>query len=557
MLYDLGMQNTPNELVTQIVFANDARKKLFRGMKLAAECVGCTLGPRGKTVLIQRPGSSPIVTKDGVSVSKAIKLKNPIERMGADLIREAASQTNEIAGDGTTTATVLTAALVEHGLKMVEAGLSSTHVCAGIEKAATTVTQLLVSGAKQIVTNDEIAQVGTISANGDESIGKLIATAMDKVGRDGIITVEDAKGMATTLEVVEGMQFDRGYLSPYFVTDAERMRAVYENAFVVVCDKKLSNLKELIPLLEMISRAQKALLIIAEDIDGDAMTGLVLNRVKGSLPVVAIKAPGYGAHRTELLNDICVLTGASLVSSATGLSIEKVTLQHLGQCRKFVTDSKTTTLVGTAKNDVDKYVNDLRTQLEDVTLTEEEKLKLRNRIARLASGVAVIRVGGATEIEMIERKYRIEDALNATRAAAEEGIVPGGGTALYYCSQELMSQSKHENREIQAGIEALAAACAAPLRKIITNAGVSADGVLKDLEFALAQKSSDKCEQMHNFGYNAATGKLENLVDAGVIDPVKVTKSALKHAVSVATTFLSLEAVIYDDGVMDNPEQDE
>ena len=531
-----------SEPTTQIVFKSDARRQLAAGMKLAADVVGCTLGPKGKTVLIQRAGQTPIVTKDGVTVSRSIKLKDPVKRMGAELIREAANQTNEVAGDGTTTATVLTAALVEGGLKLVEAGFSSTLVCKGIEAAAQNIDTMLQLRAKKVVTSDEIAQVGTISANGDETIGQLIAQAMERVGRDGIITVEDAKGMSTTMDVAEGMQFDRGYLSPYFVTDAERMRASYENALVLVTDKKLSNLKDLVPLLEQVMRAQKALLIIAEDVEGDAMTGLVINRVKGALPVVAIKAPGYGQHRSELLNDICALTGATLVSSATGVSIDKLPLSALGQCKKFVTDAKTTTIVGTGttKDAVEKHVAELRSQLEDVTLSEDEKTKLRTRVAKLASGVAVIRVGGATEVEMTERKYRIEDALNATRAAAEEGIVPGGGMALYALSQQKL---ECDDRDIAAGIDVVLKACQAPLRKIIENTGAPVDGVLKELEHRQAQVPADGAP----LGFNAATGTYENLVNAGVIDPVKVTRSAMKHAISVATTFLSLDAVVYDE----------
>jgi len=367
---------------------------------------------------------------------------------------------------------------------------------------------------------------------------------MDKVGRDGIITVEDAKGMSTTMDVAEGMQFDRGYLSPYFVTDAERMRASYENAFVLVTDKKLSSLKDMIPMLEQVVRAQKALLIIAEDVEGECMTGLVVNRVKSGLPVVAIKAPGYGQHRTELLNDICALTGATLISSATGNSIEKVTPAELGQCKKFVTDAKTTTIVGTGatKGAVDKHVSELRAQLEDVTLGDDEKTKLKTRIAKLASGVAVVRVGGATELEMAERKYRIEDALNATKAAAEEGIVPGGGQALFVCSKVLSDETNARtdlDRDVKAGIEVVVVACQAPFRKIVENTGASADVVVNELKH-LEQPGL-------NLGFNAATGQYVDLVKAGVIDPVKVTRSALKNAVSVATTFLSLDAVVYDE----------
>ena len=539
------MNGFQNDSATQIVFSGEARRQLFAGMKIAADAVGCTLGPKGKTVLIQRAGQAPIVTKDGVTVSKSIRLKDPVKRMGAELIREAASQTNEIAGDGTTTATVLTAALVEAGLKLVEAGYSPLLVCRGIEKGAAMVNEMLIHGAKKVETSAEIAQVGTISANGDATIGQLIANAMERVGRDGIITVEDAKGMSTTMDVAEGMQFERGYLSPYFVTDAERMRTVYENAYVLVTDKKLSNLKELIPLLEQVVRTQSPLLIIAEDVEGEAITGLVVNRVKSQLPVVAIKAPGYGQHRQELLADICALTGATLISAATGITVEKTTLTQLGRCKKIVIDSKTTTLVGTGatKDNVDKHVMDLRTQLEDVTLSDEEKNKLKTRIAKLASGVAVVRVGGATEVEMVERKYRIEDALNATRAAAEEGIVPGGGSALYTCSKVLLIQAKEEglDREVLAGVEALAKAIQAPLRKIVENTGVQPDVVIAELAH-LEQPGL-------RLGYNAAKGTYEDLVIAGVIDPVKVTRSALKNAVSVATTFLTLDAVVFDEPV--------
>lgn len=542
------MNGFPNpDLSTQILFRSDARKQLVAGIRLAADAVGCTLGPKGKTVLIQRQGQSPLVTKDGVTVSRAIRLKDPVARMGAELIREAASQTNEVAGDGTTTATVLTAALVEEGLKLVEAGYSPLLVCRGIDAAAKLVGDMLVHGAKKVSTSAEIAQVGTISANGDSEIGRLIAAAMEKVGNDGIITVEDAKGMSTSLDIAEGMQFERGYLSPYFVTDAERMKAVYENGYVLVTDRKISSFKDIIPVLEQVMKQQKALLVIAEDVEGDAMTGMVINRVKSQLPIVAIKAPGYGQHRTELLNDLCALTGATLVTAATGTSLEKVTLSQLGQCKKLVVDAKSTTIVGTGatKADVDKHVADLRAQLEDVTLSEEEKTKLKTRIAKLASGVAVVRVGGATEVEMVERKYRIEDALNATKAAALEGIVPGGGQALFVCSEVLREEMKEQKleRDVEAGWEAVAKACEAPFRRIVANAGEQPDVIIERRSMA----SSDSHMKDGQFGYNAAIGKFVNLVDAGIIDPVKVTRTALKNAVSVATTFLTLDAVIYDE----------
>jgi chaperonin GroEL len=540
--------NQFQETTTQVIFASDARKKLYEGVQIAADVIGCTLGPKGKTVIIQRPGQAPLVSKDGVTVSKSIRLKDPVKRMGADLVREAANQTNEVAGDGTTTASVLTQALVKEGMKLVEAGLSSLAVCRGINTTVELVMDELKKSAVPIKTSDEITQIGTISANGDGVIGGLIAEAMDRVGRDGIITVEDAKGMSTSMEVVEGMQLDRGYVSPYFITDPERMRAVYENAFVLVTDKKLSNFKDIIPALESVVKAQRSLLIIAEDFEGDAMTGLVLNRVKSQLPVVAVKAPGYGQHRQELLADICVLTGATLISSANGLSLDKVIGTQLGQLKRFVSDAKVTTLVGpgTTKDAVMNHIEQLRVQAQDITLSQDELTKLRMRAAKLASGVAVIRVGGATEIEMQEKKFRVEDALNATKAAVEEGIVPGGGMALFNAVQKVrkaIGNAAGVDPDEMAGAKSVFVACLSPLQKIVSNAGQSAAVVVATLEREAKLAPLD----VDNRGYNAATGEYEDLVAAGVIDPVKVTRSALKNAVSVATTFLSLDAVVYDE----------
>ncbi len=533
--------NTPAS--SRVIFSKDARRELYEGLKVAADAVGCTLGPKGKTVLIQREDGGPIVTKDGVTVSKAIRLRDPVRRMGAELIREAASRTNDVAGDGTTTATVLTQAMVAEGLKLLEAGYDAQELCRGIEHAQARISAELSAGAKQLTTSAEIAQVATISANGDARIGELIAQAMERVGRDGVITVEDAKGTDTSLEVVEGMQFDRGYLSPYFVTNPERMIAAYQDSLVLVTDRKVSSLRELVPILETVMQAQKSLLIIADDVEGEAMTGLVLNRVKSGLPVVAIKAPGFGQHRDELLRDICALTGATLVSSATGVSLDKVTVQMLGKVKKFVVDAKSTTLVGTGstKDKVDAHVADLRAQLEDVTLGTDDVIKLKTRVAKLASGVAVIRVGGATELEMTERKYRIEDALNATRAAAEEGIVPGGGMALVNAYRLLGGDATTLvlQSDLQMGAGIVMKACLAPLRRIVENSGLSADVVLNEITKGL--------NVPHGHGYNAATGKYGDLVDAGVIDPVKVTRSALQHAASVAVTFLSLDAVICEE----------
>lgn len=530
---------------TSVIFAADARKQLYAGLKIAADAVGTTLGPRGKTVLIQRPNGSPLATKDGVSVAKAIRLKDPVQRMGAELVIEAANETNEVAGDGTTTATVLTAALVEEGMRLVEAGYDSIQVCSGIEHAAQAVLTALKTAAKKVSSSAEIEQVATISANGDTAVGQLIAQAMEKVGRDGIITVEDAKGMATSLDVAEGMQFDRGYVSPFFVTDGEKMRAVYQDAAILVTDKKLSAFKDIVPVLEQTARAQRGLLIIAEDFEGDAMTGMVVNRVRNQLPIVAVKAPGYGQHRQELLQDLCVLTGATLVSAATGHSLEKLDMSVLGSCKKVVVDAKTTTVVApdATQVTVDAHVAQLRSQVEDVTLSQEGLAKLRERIAKLAAGVAVIKVGGATELEMLERKARVEDAVNATKAAADEGVVPGGGMALYNAANTVPKFMG--DRDFGAGVDVVLKACLAPLSRIASNAGASAAVVLDTLKRA----NESAPLQNDDHGFNAATGRYEDLAKAGVIDPVKVSRAALQHAVSVAVTFLSLDAVIHDDRV--------
>ena len=543
-VYNLGMlQNPQGNKNTRVVFSNEARKELYAGLEITAEAVSCTLGPKGKTVLIQNDGSAPIVTKDGVTVSRSIRLKDPLRRMGSEMIREAANRTNEVAGDGTTTSTVLTHAMVKSGLKLLEAGYSSQDLCSGIELGARSVLDRLVETAKQLTTSEEIAQVGTISANGDRSIGELIATAMDKVGRDGIITVEDAKGMATSLEIVEGMQFDRGYLSPYFVTNQEKMNVVLQDAKVLITDRKISSLKEVIPVLEKILQSRSPLLIIADDVEGEALQGLVVNRLNANLQVVAIKAPGYGRHREELLSDISVLSGAKLASASTGTKLESLTLADLGTLKKVVVDAKSTTLVatGATRSQVDEHVTDLRHQLEDVTLTVDEVSKLRVRIAKLASGVAVVRVGGATELEMVERKYRIEDALNATKAAADEGIVPGGGMALFN-SLEALSDPKIDELPlgIKAGVSIVKDACLAPIRRIASNAGQTPEVTIKELQRMDSEKKRTS-------GYNAAKDEFVDMIEAGIIDPVKVTRTALKNAASVATTFLSLDAVVVEE----------
>lgn len=538
------MLNSPQEktALTKVVFAQEARKELFAGLSTTAEAVMCTLGPKGKTVLIQKNDSTPIITKDGVTVSKSINLKDPLRRMGSEMIREAASRTNDIAGDGTTTATVLTHAMVKSGLKLLEAGYSAQDLCFGIDLATKSVLQHLKASAKQLTTSEEISQVGTISANGDKNIGDLIAQAMEKVGRDGIITVEDAKGMTTSLEVVEGMQFDRGYLSPYFVTNSEKMNVAFQDAKVLLTDRKISTLKELIPILEKTMQNRVPLLIIADEVEGEALQGLVLNKLNANLQIVAIKAPGFGKHREELLSDISILTGAKLISPSTGTKLESITLQDLGSLKKVVVDARSSTLVatGATKEEVDKHVQNLRFQMQDVTLSGEELVKLKVRIAKLASGVAVIKVGGATELEMVERKYRIEDALNATRAAADEGIVPGGGMALFNALETITGDRiANLTQGVKAGASIVSDACLAPLRRIVHNAGGSGDVVFNEL---VRMRQGDS-----QLGYNAAKDAYENLIQAGVIDPVKVTKTALGNAASVAATFLNLDAVIVEE----------
>lgn len=523
---------------TKVVFASEARKSLFRGLETTANAVTATLGPKGKCVLVQREGESPIVTKDGVTVSKSIKLKDPIERMGAQLIREAASQTNDIAGDGTTTSTVLTYSMVKEGLKLLEAGYDAKDLCDGIERGTSTVLQMLKDSAKQLTTTDEIAQIATISANGDRNIGEIIANAMEKVGYDGIISVEDAKGTVTSLDIVEGMQFERGYLSPYFVTNSEKMQAVYDNAKVLLIDGKLSSIRDILPLLEQVVQVRTPLLVMADDVEGEALQGLVVNRVNANLPVIAIKSPGYGQHKEELLKDISILTGGKIASNVTGCKLSQMKLSDLGSLKRVIVDAKTTTLVsaGSTKDSVDAHINDLKTQMQDITLTIDEITKLRMRIAKLSGGVALVKVGGATEVEMIERKYRIEDALHATRAAVEEGIVPGGGMALF-------NAWKYFNRDMNhtPGEKIVFDACLAPIKKIVDNAGGSKDVIVNEL---LQRKENNEF-----LGYNAATGEYVDMIECGIVDPVKVSRTALKNAASVASTFLSLDAVVIEDVV--------
>lgn len=524
---------------TVIYFGSEARKRLYAGISAAASAVGATMGPRGRTVLIQRRDGSPILTKDGVTVSKAVKPIDPVERMGAQLVLEAASRTNDIAGDGTTTSTVLTHALVHEGMRLLEAGYSSKKLIEGIDYAAAQVTKELASIAVAVAERGQIEHVGTISANGDTFVGKVIADAMEKVGADGIVEVEDAKGMVTTLDHVEGLQFDRGYVSPYFATNSDRMNVVFDEARVLVTDKKISSLKELLPVLEEVVKNRLPLLIIADDVEGEALQGLILNKTKADLRVVAVRAPGYGRFKELLLQDICVMTGAQFVSSKTGVAMEKVRLADLGKLKRVVADAKSTTIVGTGstKAAVDNHVLALKEQLRDVTLDPNEAAFLRMRVAKMSSGVAIIKVGGSTEVEMLERKYRIEDALNATRAAAEEGIVPGGGVALVKSAAIVAAKPlPNADHEFKAGVEVVLRACQAPFRKIINNGSGSPDVVMQRL---FEGPSGDRW-----WGFNVATGEYLNTLEAGIIDPVKVTKVALENARSVATSFLTLDAVV-------------
>lgn len=527
-------------LSTKLLFSSDAQRALFEGIKEAAKAVGCTLGPRGKTVLIQNGDAPPVATKDGVTVSRSIRPKDPVKRMGARLVTEAASRTNDVAGDGTTTATVLTEALIEGGIKLLAGGYSNVDVCRGLEAASRCIDDRLVAMARKVESNVEVKDIATISANGDQTIGSLIAEVMMKVGNDGIITVEEAKGTATSSEVVEGMQFERGYLSPFFVTNADRMHASYNDCLVLVANKKLSSLKELIPVLEAVAREQKSLLIIAEDVEGEALHALVLNKAKGALNVVAVKAPGYGNHRQELLEDICVLTGATLVSPASGVSIESLTTKELGRVKRALVDAKYTTLVGTGstKDAIEKHAAMLRTRLEDVSLTTDDITKLRVRLAKLSNGVGVVRVGGVTELEMIEKKHRIEDALNATKAAASEGIVIGGGMALARVHWSLKGTLKSDVADVERGMTLALSSCLSPLKKILQNAG---NGKTE----AIVERLSNSESQTE--GYDAARDTYVDMFAEGIIDPVKVTRSAFRHAISVAITFLSLDAVVYDD----------
>jgi len=519
----------------ELVFGVDARAKLKRGVDQLADAVKATLGPKGRNVVLDKKFGNPTITKDGVTVAKEIELPDAIENMGAQMVKEVATKTSDVAGDGTTTATVLAQAIVREGLKSVTAGMDPMALKRGIDKAVEVVVEELRKMSAPTKGKKEISQVGSISANNDATIGDIIADAMEKVGKDGVITVEEAKGLETTMETVDGMQFDRGYVSPYFVTDAEKMEAVQEDALILIHDKKVGSMKDLLPVLEKVAQLGKPLLIIAEDIEGEALATLVVNKLRGTLKVCGVKAPGFGDRRKEMLRDISILTGGQVISEELGFKLENATVSDLGKAKRIVVDKDNTTLVdgGGKRKEIEGRIAEIRAQIEKST-SDYDKEKLQERLAKLAGGVAVINVGAATETEMKEKKARVEDALHATRAAVEEGIVPGGGVALLRC-QPAVTKLKLEDDE-KVGAEIVRRSLEEPIRIIAQNAGAEGSIVV-----AKVRESKDK-----NFGYNAQTDVYEDLVAAGVIDPTKVTRSALQNAASIAGLLLTTEAVIVE-----------
>lgn len=518
-----------------IVYNTDARASLKAGVDKLANAVKVTLGPKGRNVILEKKFGAPTVTKDGVSVAKEIELDDPIENMGAQMVREVASKTSDIAGDGTTTATVLAQAIYREGLKNVTAGANPMDLKRGIDLAVTKVIDYLKSISRDVEGRNEIAQVGAISANNDKSIGELIADAMEKVGKDGVITVEESKSAETILDVVEGMQFDRGYISPYFVTDTESMEAVLEDPLILIHDKKISAMKDLLPVLEKVAQQGKAMLIIAEDLEGEALATLVVNKIRGTLKVAAVKAPGFGDRRKAMLEDIAVLTNGTVISEEQGYKLENATLEYLGRAKKVVIDKDNTTIVeGSGKADnIKKRINEIKAQIDKST-SDYDKEKLQERLAKLSGGVAVLKIGASTEVEMKEKKARVEDALHATRAAVEEGIVAGGGVALVRASN-VIDNVKGENPDQTTGIKIVQKALEEPLRQIVDNAGLEGSVVLQKVK-----------EGKDDFGFNAATEKYENLIKAGVIDPTKVTRTALENAASVSSLLLTTEAVVFE-----------
>jgi chaperonin GroEL len=518
----------------EILFDGSARERILRGVDALANTVRVTLGPRGRNVVIEKSFGAPLITKDGVTVAKEIEVEDRFANMGAQMVREVASKTNDIAGDGTTTATVLAQAVYREGARMVAAGHNPMDIKRGIEKATSAAVAALEKQSKAIKTSQEIAQVGTISANGDTTIGSIMADAMEKVGREGVITVEEAKGLATELDVVEGMQFDRGYLSPYFVTDHERMVAELEDAYVLLVEKKISSMQDILPVLEGVARSQRPLLIVAEDVEGEALATLVVNKLRGTLAVVAVKAPGFGDRRKAMLQDIAILTGGQVASEELGIKLENLTLDSLGRAKRITIAKDDTTIVeGAGKAaDIKARVETIKRQIEDTT-SDYDREKLQERLAKLAGGVALIKVGAATEVEMKEKKARVEDALHATRAAVEEGIVPGGGTALLRAQSALQKLDCTDEERI--GVKILARALEEPVRRIASNAGVDGSVVVGKVR-----------EGKGSFGFNAATEVYEDLVASGVIDPTKVVRTALQNAASVAGLLLTTDALVAD-----------
>ncbi|MEQ9491905.1 MAG: chaperonin GroEL [Alphaproteobacteria bacterium] len=519
-----------------VKFSTDARAKMLKGVDILADAVKVTLGPKGRNVVLDKSFGAPRITKDGVTVAKEIELTDKFENMGAQMVREVASKTNDIAGDGTTTATVLAQAIVREGAKSVAAGMNPMDLKRGVSLAVDAIVADLHKRSRVIKTSDEVAQVGTISANGDREVGKMIAEAMQKVGNEGVITVEEAKSLETELEVVEGMQFDRGYLSPYFVTDSDKMRVELESPYILLHEKKLSNLQAMLPILEKVVQSGKPLLIIAEDIEGEALATLVVNKLRGGLKVAAVKAPGFGDRRKSMLEDIAILTGGQVVSEDLGIKLENVTIDMMGTAKRVSITKEETTIVDGAgkKKDINGRCDQIRAQIE-TTSSEYDKEKLQERLAKLAGGVAVIRVGGATEVEVKERKDRVDDAMHATRAAVEEGIVPGGGTALIY-STKALAKLKGENHDQDVGIDIVRRAIQTPARQIAQNAGVDGAVVAGKL---LESKDT-------NWGFDAQEGKYCDLVKAGIIDPTKVVRSALQDAASVAGLLITTEAMVAD-----------
>ena len=518
-----------------IEYNTEARSGLKAGVDKLANAVKVTLGPKGRNVILEKKFGAPTVTKDGVTVAKEIELEDNVENMGAQMVREVASKTSDVAGDGTTTATVLAQAIYREGLKNVTAGANPMDLKRGVDIAVDKVVEFLKSISRDVEGRNEIAQVGAISANNDKTIGDLIADAMEKVGKDGVITVEEAKGTETSLEVVEGMQFDRGYLSPYFVTDAESMEAVLEDPMILIHDKKISAMKDLLPILEKVAQQGKSMLIIAEDLEGEALATLVVNKIRGTLKIAAVKAPGFGDRRKAMLEDIATLTNGTVISEERGFKLENATVSYLGTAKKVVIDKDNTTIVeGAGKTeDIKKRINEIKAQI-DKTTSDYDKEKLQERLAKLSGGVAVLKIGASTEVEMKEKKARVEDALHATRAAVEEGIVAGGGVALVRATN-VLEKVEGENLDQTTGVKLVQKALEEPLKQIVNNSGLEGSVVLQKVK-----------EGKDDFGFNAQTEKYENLIKAGVIDPTKVTRTALENAASVASLLVTTEAVVYE-----------